>query len=138
MGLLSHRGAITPMEMTTEALSMSTPMNRYVLDYDPAEHLPKVQVPVLCLFGGRDLLVPADPNAREARRLLAQRTQDEVIVLPDINHLLQQADSGLFNESDRLEQTISPSVLETVGDWLKRVAYAPQRRTSSGRVSKRR
>jgi uncharacterized protein len=38
--------------------------------------------------------------------------------LPSMNHLFQTAKSGLVTEYGEIEETISPSALEEVADWL--------------------
>lgn len=40
-------------------------------------------------------------------------------VLPDLNHLLQTARSGLPSEYGRIEETTAPEVLRLLADWIE-------------------
>ncbi len=84
---------------------------------DPAEYLRKVRCPVLALNGKKDLQVLADLNlpAIEAALPADLRTTH---ALPGLNHLFQKADTGLPTEYPTLDETISPTVLKLIGDWM--------------------
>jgi hypothetical protein len=90
------------------------------LDYDPLPNLETLQVPVLALYGQKDLQVPAKANLP----LLKQALQDagnkdaDVRELPDLNHLFQHAYSGTPAEYAAIEETFSPDVLHIISDWL--------------------
>ena len=44
--------------------------------------------------------------------------KSEVRQFPDLNFLLQTADTGLGREAVWAEETIAPVVLEAIGDWI--------------------
>ena len=108
---------------------MLTPWFRFYIRYDPRATLKKVRVPVLAITGERDLqVVPAGENlAAIAEALKAGGNKDYTVVeLPRLNHLFQTSETGSPTEYGRIGETISPAVLELVGDWIvKRTAPTP-------------
>ena len=38
--------------------------------------------------------------------------------LPDLNHLLQTAETGNISEYGKIEETMSPTALQIIGDWI--------------------
>jgi hypothetical protein len=38
--------------------------------------------------------------------------------MPGLNHLLQTSTTGLPNECGQIEETISPSALNVITDWI--------------------
>ena len=100
---------------------MLTPWFRYFASYDPRSTLMKVRVPVLALTGELDLqVVPAKEHlAAIAEALKAGGNKDYTVKeLPRLNHLFQTTETGSPAEYGRLEETISPTALEIVGDWV--------------------
>lgn len=99
---------------------MITPWYRYVIVYDPRPALMKVKVPVLAINGERDLQVPAKENLSAISEVLksAGNKDHTVVELPGLNHLFQTSQSGLPAEYAQIEETISPSVLQVIADWI--------------------
>ena len=108
---------------------MLTPWFRFYMTYDPRATLKKVRVPVLAITGERDLqVVPARENlAAIAEALKAGGNKDyTVIEVPKLNHLFQTSETGSPAEYGRIEETISPAVLEMIGAWIaKQTAPKP-------------
>lgn len=101
---------------------------RYFLTYSPVPALEKVKCPVLALCGGKDLLVPPKENLRGIARALAAAGNTDFVIreLPGLNHLFQHCKTGGEDEYARIEETMSPEVLQIVGDWiLQHVKAAP-------------
>lgn len=94
---------------------------RSLLSYPAGETLAKLRCPVLALYGGKDLQVPADSNIRAAAEAFAvgHVPSFTVVKLPGLNHLFQTAKTGDVTEYARSEETISPRVLETMVGWLR-------------------
>lgn len=93
---------------------------RYFLLFDPAPVLEKVQVPVLALVGEKDLQVPPKENLTLIEGALKKGGNKKytILLLPGLNHLFQNAKTGLPGEYGTIEETLSPSVLQTIGDWI--------------------
>ena len=98
-----------------------TPEIRSLFAYSAAETLAKLRCPVLALFGGKDLQVPADSNIRAAAAAFTAGHVPSftLVKLSGLNHLFQTAKTGNVTEYAQSEETISPRALETIGAWLR-------------------
>ncbi len=97
-----------------------SPWFRYYLTYDPKPTLINVQCPVLAIIGEKDLQVPPRQNLpaiEEALRTGGNKNYT-IMELPDLNHLFQIAITGSPSEYQQIEETISPTALEVIGDWI--------------------
>lgn len=104
-----------------QSLQLATsPWFRSLLRQDPATYLGKIKIPVLALFGGKDVQVSPEVNAKLVETSLkAAGNQDVTVrILPGLNHLFQHADTGAVAEYGTIEETISPEVLEIIGSWI--------------------
>lgn len=97
-----------------------SPWFRYFLTYDPKPTLMKVKSPVLAINGEKDLQVPAKENLAAIEEALKAGGNQKYTVqeLPGLNHLFQTAQTGSPSEYARIEETISPIVLEIMSDWI--------------------
>lgn len=94
------------------------PWERYFLAYDPAPTLARLTVPVLVLNGSLDVQVPAKENLAAAREALKKNSKATVMELAGMNHLLQDAKTGAPSEYNDIEETMSPTALKIITDWL--------------------
>ncbi len=101
--------------------AMTAPEFRFILKYDPQTTLKQVKCPVLAINGELDALTPARQNLHGIETALKAGGNPDVTVkaLPKINHMFQQAESNAPTEFARIKETIAPSVLSLVGDWIK-------------------
>lgn len=106
------------LETTFKALT--SPWYVEFLRYDPATSLSKLKVPLLALYGDKDLQVPPAVNVPALKKILdaAGDKQYETEVFPGLNHLFQTAKTGLPSEYGEIEETIAPEVLKKIGDWI--------------------
>ncbi|GAH54889.1 unnamed protein product, partial [marine sediment metagenome] len=100
--------------------SILSPWFRYFLTYDPRPTLMKVKCPVLAINGQKDVQVPPKENlsAIEEALKLAGNNNYTIKELPGLNHLFQTAQTGSLSEYARIEETISPTALKIMGDWI--------------------
>lgn len=105
----------TPRDAAQAAAVMSSDWYRGMIVHDPAVSIRTIHVPLLAVYGGKDLQVPADQNGPVISRL---KPDAEVVVLPGLNHLFQPAGTGLMAEYGQIETTLDPSVIRTVVDWI--------------------
>jgi uncharacterized protein len=110
-----------PEQAIDQAIAqMNSPWFRFFLHYDPRPALEQLTVPVLALFGARDLQVPPAQSAGEVEAAFDRgRNADATVrVLPGLNHLFQEAETGLPTEYAQIEQTFSPEALVILSDWI--------------------
>ena len=93
---------------------------RSLIRQDPAVYLRNIKMPVLALFGEKDFQVDARVSSEAVRASLAAagNPDHEVRSLPGLNHLFQHAGTGNIDEYSTIEETFSPEVLATIGDWI--------------------
>lgn len=109
----------TYMEM--EIRMVMSPWFRYFLKFNPKEYLEKVKCPVLALNGEKDLQVPPKENLPAIEDALKRGGNKKYLIkeLPGLNHLFQTSQYGTIGEYGVIEETISPSVLEIMVNWMK-------------------
>lgn len=88
---------------------------RWFVSHDPRPVLAGLRMPVLALYGGKDVQVDADQNAGALRETSPTA---EIVVMPDLNHLMQTAETGLPDEYAAIEETIDPEALRVIVDWV--------------------
>ena len=108
----------SPEESRGSVVMMSSPAYRFFASYDPAPALAGLNMPLLAVYGGKDVQVPADQNSEALSRI---RPDAEVVVLPGLNHLMQTSGTGLPGEYGTITETLALAALTTVGDWIVRV-----------------
>lgn len=104
---------------------LNTPWFRCFLNYDPTSFLKQVKVPVLALNGELDLQVLPEQNLPVIAKGLeeAGNTDYTIIKLPKINHLFQTCEIGSLEEYAKIEETISPGVLDIIAKWILMRTY---------------
>jgi len=118
-----EKKAFAPTRATMEALMpmFVTEWFRFFLLFDPQPTLRKVRVPVLALNGESDLQVPWKENLDLiASALKAGGNKDYTVKsFPRLNHLFQTSETGALSEYAKIEETISPLVLDTITNWIQ-------------------
>jgi hypothetical protein len=91
------------------------------LAYDPAPDWAQTTVPVLAIFGGKDVQVDAKQNAPALEDALKRAGNDdvEIAVLPNANHLFQEAGTGSPREYATLPAEFTPDLVPTIVSWLQ-------------------
>jgi hypothetical protein len=123
----AQQAAITDVEsfvktrVDQQIIGVKLPWFRFFLDFDPRTVLTKVRVPVLALFGEKDLQVPPDVNVEPMREALAAAPTTDVTieVLPGANHLFQAAATGSPNEYASLKKEFVPGFLDLITGWIQ-------------------
>lgn len=102
---------------------LTSPWMTWFIRYDPAPALEKVECPVLALFGEKDLQVPYKSNLAAVESSLQKGGNKDFTVrlLPNLNHLFQEAATGSPSEYATIEQTISPVALNEISEWIRKV-----------------
>jgi hypothetical protein len=111
-----------PGLVEAEIKQVTSPWFRAFLTLDPRVYLRKLAVPVLAAVGERDLQVLPGANLPELRRALGHDPDVTIRELPGLNHLFQTCKTGLPEEYARIDETMSPTLLALVSDWIERRA----------------
>ncbi len=130
--LVKHQSKMTEQERLAFAATeanvkaqmplLLSPWYRYFLAYDPQPTLEKVRVPVLVINGENDVQVSSKENlALISAALKAGGNKDYTVKsFPKLNHLFQTSETGMPDEYSKIEETISPQILELISDWILR------------------
>ncbi len=110
---------LTPQQIEATAQAHSQPSMRSFVTYDPGPALDALDIPVLAVFGGKDLQVPPAQSEPVLRQRLADHPDATIRTFPQLNHLMQPATTGSPDEYATIETTISPEVLDAVTQWLR-------------------
>ena len=119
------RALVEKRGMNVGSLSMAEagkPHLRTMLLQNPQMDWRKVKAPVLALNGSLDHQVPAEENLAGITKALKAggNRRVESAVMPSLNHLFQTAKTGNTNEYDKIEETIAPSVLARIADFVRK------------------
>ncbi|RYD98268.1 MAG: alpha/beta fold hydrolase [Sphingobacteriales bacterium] len=122
-GRLPHEaGAGKDSVINTYLQAVSDPWMTYFIQYDPQPDLAKIKIPVLALIGAKDHQVLPEYNipALKSAFVKGKNKKATVLELEGLNHLFQEAETGMPQEYSSIEQTFSPAAMNTILDWLNK------------------
>ena len=98
---------------------VSSPWMRTFIALDPAPAIRHISVPMLILFGERDVQVsPARNLPPYQDGILACPVKPVIVIVPKANHLFQPARTGMPDEYAAIKVEIDPEVLKKISDWV--------------------
>lgn len=98
---------------------VKSPIFRSLVSQDTGEEITRLDVPVLALFGEKDMQVLSESNSKTMRGYLAQSgTEYRLHTIASANHLFQRADSGLPSEYATLEPAFKDGVIDLIAEWI--------------------
>ncbi len=120
----SRNDSLVAAQVDMQLRAVRTPWFRHFIDLDPAEALRTLSIPLLAVFGEKDVQVPPATNrpALEALKREHGHGNLTIAVIPGANHLFQDAESGLPGEYGRLRKEFSRGFLGTLIPWLAKHA----------------
>jgi len=97
---------------------MLNPYFRSFLAFDPRPALMRLKCPVLAFNSEDNLEIPTKQNLNAIEEALKAGGNEHyaIKVLPELNWLFQTVQPGV--PLSEIEETISPVVLELIGDWI--------------------
>lgn len=103
--------------------TITSPWFKYFLKFDPVPVLEKVKCAVLAINGEKDLQVPPKENLSAIKSAFEKggNKNFEVIELKGLNHLFQTSETGRISEYGQIEETISPTALQMMLEWIKKI-----------------
>ncbi|MDI1235469.1 MAG: hypothetical protein PSX81_14410, partial [bacterium] len=77
-------------------------------------------IPVLGIYGGKDVQVKALSNAAVLQAILAKSrgSKFEVHTFPFLNHLMQTAITGSLDEYHEIHETFNEAVMQMISEWI--------------------
>lgn len=113
--------------ITTQFKGLQSPWMRHFLIFDPSSAWLTMRAPTLAIWGDKDVQVLASPNRERLRDIASRNTRlrGDLVILPDINHMMQRAETGLPEEYDRIVDSIDDTVLFTIKEWLQQRNLIP-------------
>lgn len=118
---LENQGVTAEMVQAQFVQLTHSPWLRSWVKTQPAGLIAETKAPFLALYGDKDQQVPGADHAAVLQEALerAGKTNGEVELVENANHLFQPSESGAISEYEDIEQTIQPAVLERVVSWIK-------------------
>ncbi len=94
---------------------------RYFLMFDPAPLFSTITCPVLALNGEKDCQVLPETNITVIKEGFQKsgNTRALSLILPGLNHLFQNCETGLPNEYGIIEETFDPETLVLISEWIQ-------------------
>ena len=116
---MGDRTAFIDAQVASQVGTLDSPWFLDLLRSDAGIGWAKATMPVLGVFGGKDIQVVATQNAPLMQAAITSSDPaSEVVTLPDANHLFQQAVTGGLAEYGTLPQTFTPDFLPLVVGWV--------------------
>ncbi|TYP91704.1 hypothetical protein LX73_2530 [Fodinibius salinus] len=101
--------------------AFTNPQMQSLLFYDPTNDLKKLDIPVLALFGGKDVQVLAGKNKPPIKAALESAgVPYRIEVFEQANHLFQKADTGLPQEYGTLPNQFLDKFTSTIIEWINK------------------
>lgn len=104
-------------ESITATLTMEKiqPWMEYFLKTDPAADMRMLKIPAMIIYGEKDCQVPPSLNLEPARKSVPKA---KVKCYQDLNHMMQHAKTGVLQEYNEIEETISEEVLSDIVEFI--------------------
>jgi len=95
---------------------------RYFINFNPRPYLEQLRCKVLALNGDKDIQVISSQNLPGLKAALKKSKAKaiEIKELPGLNHLFQTCKKCTVEEYGILEETIAPSALQEISNWLNK------------------
>jgi pimeloyl-ACP methyl ester carboxylesterase len=122
-----QREAFLDAQVQAQLDVMMSDWYRSFLATDFSADWERVTIPILGVFGGKDVQVPPDQEAPALEKALERAGNEdfEIVILPDANHLFQESETGALIEYGQLPASFTPDFLPTLIAWLSEHASVP-------------
>lgn len=99
-------------------VQIQTPWMIKFLSLDMRPLLGGITSPVLALNGTKDIQVDYESNLGALRDGLPRSEKNRIEAIEGVNHLFQHCTTGALSEYRNIEETISPTVLDMMVQWI--------------------
>ena len=95
------------------------PWYQFFINYNPKADIAKITCPVMAINGEKDVQVMSAMCLDALRRVLPANGHHLIKSYPGLNHLFQHCETGMPDEYEGIEETISEEVINDIISWLK-------------------
>lgn len=87
---------------------------------NPQEYIKKTEIPVMALFGGKDIQVNGSINAEVLERIKIENGKGDFTIkmYPELNHLFQHSGTGALAEYGTIAETFSEEAMADIARWI--------------------
>ena len=113
----SRRDLTNQIEGQIQQLRM--PWYKFFLKYDPSPNWMMLRCPTLAIWGSNDVQVLPELNIAKLKMAIARNPSldAKLVVLPGLNHLMQKSETGLPEEYEAINETVSVDALKAIRTW---------------------
>ena len=113
----ARRELTTQIEGQLQQLRM--PWYKFFLKYDPSPNWMLLRCPTLAMWGSNDVQVLPELNLAKLKLAIARNPSldAKLLVLPGLNHLMQKCETGLPEEYEGIDETVSVDALKAIRSW---------------------
>ena len=116
----SSDSAAVQAQMNQQIKAVLSPWIKFFLSYDPAPKLKDLDIPVLALYGGKDVQVDSQQNKVLIKDMISKGKDNYTLkVFPNANHLFQHADTGSMQEYQQLPKEFTEGFLKYITNWAE-------------------
>jgi len=105
---------------------LSTAKSRWfksLIEFDPADTVSSIAIPMLAIFGEKDMQVPLKENLEAAEELGDKSGVNlNSVVIPDANHLFQKSNTGMPSEYGTLDRSFADGFMQAITDWIQKIS----------------
>lgn len=113
------KAGLPPDQLEAQLSALRDPWFKAFLRSNPAEYYSRVRSPVLALNGSKDSQVRAGKNLAAIEASAAKAgVPVKAVAMEGLNHLFQQANTGMPDEYMGLPPAFSPEAIALIADWL--------------------
>lgn len=104
---------------------LNSPWAHFHFSYEPSTALRQITIPTLVLNGELDLVVSPKQNLPVIDKALKEAGNKDytIIELPKLNHAFQTCVIGTWDEYEQIEETIAPSALNIMTNWILKLTF---------------
>ena len=107
-------------KLRSDLAGLRTKFNREFLKTDPSSSWMMLQTPTLAIWGSKDIQVDAEKNLDVLKQAVRRNPKNRInwLLLPNLNHLLQECGTGLPSEYQELGTGVATSAMDAIVKWL--------------------
>jgi uncharacterized protein len=108
-------------KLRSDLAGLRTKFNQEFLRNDPSSNWMMLQTPTLAIWGSKDVQVDAQTNLDVLKQAVRRNPRNRVtwLLLPNLNHLLQECETGLPSEYQELGTGVAVSAIDAITKWFK-------------------